>query len=318
MNNEINQRYAVIDLGTNTLKLLIAERIERHWNYLLDTAFQCRLGEGLRENGRIMPPALDRTLDAIRNAVSLCREYHVNIIYPMATEAFRLAENGEEVRDRIKNELNLDFHIITGDEEAQLAIEMLKHEYPGNLDNFMIIDIGGGSAEISAKFEVRSAKCENEKAKCEFSRSLPLGCVVLKEEFLHSDPPTDTEIDNLKKFIQGKISDLQSCSTELTCIGIGGTVVTIGSLHQGYLDKAKLHGTQLTYAEIEGISHKLNRLTTPERKELPGMILGREDILPAGAMVLLEIMKHFHMDRITIITRGIRHGVLQKELRIKS
>ncbi len=352
-----NNRVAILDLGTNTLKLLIAEQNDGQWEFILDTAISCRLGEGLKQSKRLSPNAKQRALDALDKAIALCDRSKVSQIYPIATEAFRIADNGEDFRLKIKKELNLDFKIISGDEEAALALEMLKYEFPLSMKETLIIDIGGGSTEISAKYEVRSTngKTKEESSKYEVRStngiisplekggrgvnhissdfelqniespstnfelrtsdfelrvSLPMGCVTLTEEFLPSDPPTEDEVLALQDHIKSIISQFPKPENPLSCIGLAGTLVTLGSLFLGEFNAENIHGLTMTYDQIDIISLNLNHMTNEERKTMPGMILNREDVLPAGAIMLLEIMTHFHIDTVTISTHGIRHGYL--------
>jgi exopolyphosphatase / guanosine-5'-triphosphate,3'-diphosphate pyrophosphatase len=350
MNKNNNQnRVAIIDLGTNTLKLLIAEKDGKRWNYLLNMSLPCRLGEGLKSKKQLLPKAQKRTLEALSEAVSLCEELEVNQIYPIATEAFRLAENGEDFRQYIKQELALDFRILTGVEEASLAFDSLMNEFPASQHNSLIIDIGGGSTEISAKSEVRSANEDTEKESARYKgnvgvygskpisdnfalqntespsanfelrtshfallRSLPFGCVTLTEEFLHSDPPTRNELVALQMHIREIIGKLPIIAKPNSCFGIGGTIVTLGRISQGDLDSESLHGSTLRLSNIKNLSNIMNRLTVQQRKDLPGMVPGRADIMPAGTMVLIELMSYFQVNTLTISTRGIRHGYLNK------
>jgi exopolyphosphatase / guanosine-5'-triphosphate,3'-diphosphate pyrophosphatase len=303
--NNIQNRVAVIDLGTNTLKLLIADKNGDDWNYIQDLSIPCRLGEGLKKRKRLSPQAKQRTLDALDKALAACEVCKAGRYYPIATEAFRLAENGEEFRLKIKKELGLDFQILTGEEEAELSSKSLQHDFPNTWENIFIIDIGGGSTEISAKFEVRNTKYTEQ-------RSFPLGCVVLKEEYLHSDPPSEEELSSLRNHVRAMINEIPSPEESISCYGIGGTISTLGSIYLGEYKAEKIHGMQLSLNQIEDISNHLNSLTIPERREIPGMVMGREDVLPAGAVVLLEMMSHFHAESVTISKHGIRYGYLYK------
>jgi exopolyphosphatase / guanosine-5'-triphosphate,3'-diphosphate pyrophosphatase len=300
--NKLNKqnRIAVIDLGTNSLKVLIADKTENKWSYIQDMSIPCRLGEGLKKSKRLSPHAKQRTLDALDEAINACEVCKVSQYYPIATEAFRLAENGEEFRLKIKKELGLDFIILTGEEEAALTLDALKTDFSSQLDNALLIDIGGGSMEITL---IRNKHITLQK-------SLPLGCVVLKEEYLLSDPPVEEELDNLKNFIKSRISAFPVSDQPFNCLGIGGTISTLGAMYIGEFKAEKIHGMKLSYSQIEDISNHLNHITIQERKSLPGMVRGREDILPAGAIVLLELMSHFQADSITISKQGIRYGYL--------
>ncbi|MCX5803087.1 MAG: Ppx/GppA phosphatase family protein [Proteobacteria bacterium] len=297
-------KYASIDIGTNTVLLLIVDA-GKDVRDVLDISTITRLGEGLKKRGNLSKRAMTRTFSALKNYKELAERHGVKGVYCVGTSALREAKNSEAFLRLVKDKLGISIRVISGYEEAYYTYLSIKHDERMKGEQFIIIDIGGGSTEV--------IKGNRE----EFTNfvSLPIGSVKLTEMFVRHDPPEDNEIASLTGFIRETISfpfDGKNCRV----IGTAGTITNLASIILGLenYDKSRIHGLNILYKDIGGVIKRLKAMTTPERRAIRGMEKGREDIILQGIILLKEIMSYFKADEIIVSANGVRYGVIYEKL----
>jgi len=296
--------YASIDIGTNTVLLMIAE-IKDGIEEIYDTAVITRLGEGLKQTGVLSAKAMERTLNALRHYKAITEKSQVKEVFCIGTAALREARNSDMFLEFARKKLSFDIRVISEREEAFYTYLSVHQNLSDEAEDVIIIDIGGGSTEII---------CGNREKFIDFI-SLPVGSVKLTEMFIKHDPPLDNEISSLRDFIQS-ILKLPFNINVQSVVGTAGTVTTIGSISKGLRvwDKKQIHGLRLTSKRIDEIAQLFLAKTISERSTLPGMEKGREDIIPQGIVLLQEIMRYFNAEGLIIDANGVRHGVLCERL----
>lgn len=292
--------YAAIDIGTNSVLLMIVEMTDK-MKEIYDTAIITRLGEGLKQTGNLLPQAMERTLNVLRDYKTIATKSRVSEIICIGTAALREAQNNDSFLKLAKKELSLDVRVISEREEAFYTYLSVNQSLSDSAKDVIIIDIGGGSTEI----------IYGDRENFIDYASLPIGSVKLTEMFIKSDPPAYEEIICMRDFIKS-ILNLSFKKNIQSVIGTAGTITTLGSIAIGLQewDKKQIHGFKLSRERIDGISQYLLGKTISERSDLPGMEKGREDIIPQGIILLQEILKYFGAEELTIDANGIRHGIL--------
>lgn len=292
---------ASIDVGTNTVLLLIAE-VQEHVRDILDIATITRLGEGVRNSGYLSRTAMERTFSALKQYKELAEQYGIDKIHCVGTSALREAKNSRDFLKRVEEELRIPIRVITGREEAYYTYLSAKTEDFSKGNNLVIVDIGGGSTEI----------IKGDRKDLTDFVSLPLGSVKLTEMFIRHDPPSADEIENLIEYIRTLLSKVPFDAHDSMVIGTGGTITNCASIiiELSTFDKKRIHGLALSENEIRNTTERLQRMTTLERQEVAGMERGREDIILQGIILLSEIMSCFDMREMVVSANGVRYGVV--------
>jgi len=297
-------KYASIDIGTNTVLLMIAEITERI-EEIYDTATITRLGQGLKQAGNLSSEAMGRTLNALRDYRVIADKNQVKEILCVGTAALREAKNRDTFLELVNKQLSFSIRVISEHDEAFYTYLSVRQNLTYETEGVIIIDIGGGSTEII---------CGDRENFIDFI-SLPVGSVKLTEMFIKHDPPLDDEIKLLRDFIKS-ILKLPFGKGIQSVVGTAGTVTTLGSISKGlcHWDKKQVHGLRLNVRSIDDVVDYLIAKTASERSKLPGMEKGREDIIPQGIILLQEIMKYLGAEELMIDANGVRHGILCERL----
>jgi len=293
--------FAAIDVGTNSVKMLIGSVTEGRVVPELHRAQITRLGQGLRTAGAISSDAANRTIEALAGFRKLAEERRAERIAAAGTQALREAKNAEEFLARCEGEAGLRVRILTAAEEARLSFQGAC--WAAQTARVAVVDIGGGSTEIMI----------GTRAALERWWSLPLGAVVLTEQFLRSDPPTDEEMRLLAAAVERRLREVDiRPGPEVELVGVGGTVAALQALASR---KAKIETrppsapARLSFDEISAASVDLSVRTAAEREEL-GLERGRADIIVAGAWILLGVMSRLGALALRAGVHGLRHGML--------
>lgn len=300
---------AAIDIGTNTVLLLVAEI---HASGALEPVIQrehiVRLGEGVDEHNTLQPGAMDRALGALRESVELARQHGAKTILAAATSAVRDATNRREFLSRVRNELDLEVRVLSGDEEAALT-------YFGALSNkghlqrgILLIDIGGGSTECIF----------GEAQTIEQARSLDIGSVRLTERCIRNDPPGPEELEAVRDSVRAALQRLPWPTSAIEHgIGVAGTVTTLAAmqLRLEVYDGTKVDGTRLTQPQVDALVETLASKSLAERRQLPGLPAKRADVILAGGIILAESLRHFQLPEVLVSDRGLRFGLIVDYLR---
>lgn len=295
------ERIAVLDIGTNTIILLVAEKHgARDFKVIHDEAMVVRLGEGINHNHAFLPQAMARAYDALKLFAGKIHDADCRVIKAVATAGFRQARNSPEFAERIKNELGIAITTISGDEEARLIAVAAKADFSHLSRPLVIMDIGGGSTEFI-----------NDDGKKDDAVSLPFGSVKLHERFLKSDPPTQVEIDALVSFIKKEMTQLpRHKNTQL--VACAGTATTLSAMHLGLTqyDSARVHKSVLPRAGLVKLIELYRLMPLASRRNLPCLEPLRADVIIAGAHILLVAMDYYDVSECHISDRGLRYGVL--------
>lgn len=309
---------ASIDIGTNTLRLLVAELTGPGViKPKLHRRFITRLGGGFTGERGIDEASAERAFDVLEEIRSTLEEQAPDVVDAVATSVVRRASNGEWFAREGEKRLGAEIRVIDGEEEARLSLLGVESvlSISGQGSKRLVMDIGGGSTEfIFASGE-----------KIEAAVSLELGVVHLVEEFLKSDPPKETELKELSDAIVSSIDELKDLAKAASIdpldfsseggavfIGTAGTVTTLSAMHMELYDYAPdlINGTKLTSADVEVLFDRLKGQTMKERLQEAALEEGREDLIIAGALIVLLFMRAFGFKEMTVSDAGLLEGIM--------
>ncbi|SHM21735.1 exopolyphosphatase / guanosine-5'-triphosphate,3'-diphosphate pyrophosphatase [Caldanaerovirga acetigignens] len=296
---------AVIDLGSNSVRLLVAEIEEGKINQIFKDLATTRLGAGVVKNGMLWRDSIEKTVSAVEAFKNKAMAFGCQRIVAFATSAVREAKNGGEFMQELKERVGLEVRLLSGREEAKLSFigakESLKVE-----GRALVIDIGGGSTEFAL----------GEK-EIELEESLPMGAVRWTEQFLKSDPPKNEEIKALqmeaRKLLSGFEKNFKKVKAGgVNAIGVGGTFTSLCAILKKLEEYhwTKVHGTYLEYEKMEKMTKELCGFNLDQRKKIPGLAAERADIIAAGALIALEIMRFLGLKTIVVSEADLMEGFL--------
>ncbi len=303
---------AGIDIGTNTLRLLIAETRPGSFHEISSDRRVVRLGQDLDRGGMLTRDAEDRALKALGDFSEKIRRYSALHTSAVGTSALRNASNAAAFIEKVKSKTGLDIRVITGEEEAKLTlagvvrgVKGFGELHRGTLDFALVIDIGGGSTEIIEK-------CPAEETT---SASLPLGAVYLTDRYLKNDPPVRAEMEQLRRAVKDSLDkhrDMMEPGPGKAFIGTAGTITTLAAmdLSLSEYDPRKINGHTLSREAVDELVRRLAASTLKERRSIPGLEHGREDIILAGAVVAQEIMERSGFPSMVVSDWGLREGIV--------
>ena len=296
-------RAAAIDQGTNSIRLLVAEPLEDGgYAELARDMVITRLGEGVDATRRLDPEALDRTVEVLARYCRRARALHAWRIRVAATAAVREAENREAFEAAVRTHAGAELEVVSGEREAELSFlgATWRLEEPAP---FLVLDIGGGSTELVLGRERPVA-----------STSLRIGSVRLTERYVRQDPPTPEELGAIEVDVERALDEAERAvpmREARTLVAVAGTATTVQALALGlpFYDPEAIHRSWLSRADAERVLLDLARMTTPERAALPVMAPGREDVIVAGAVVLVAVMRRAGFDRALVSETDILDGL---------
>lgn len=296
------EKVAVIDLGSNSLRMIIMQiRPDMGFKMLEETKLVVRLSHDMGKERKLKEPAIQNTIEGLKLLQKIIQLHGVTTVISVATAALRIAVNREEVCQRIEKETGISFQIISGEQEAYYGylgvISTMAYE------DFLLMDIGGGSVEIS---EIRGKKLMN-------TCSIPLGAVTLTER--HQTEEISKKIISESAFseIEGeieKLSFLELCHG-LPLIGIGGTNRTLGKLNSWDREYPlqTLHGYKIEIASLERILDTIERTSKEELAKIEGINKKRAEVLHGGILPLKALLKKVELSKFVISAKGVREGV---------
>ena len=301
-------RVAIVDLGTNTCRLFLADVTDGRVAQAERLTTVVRLGQGVDKTGELHEDAVARTHACISGYAPRIEAYGPTRRLLIATSVLRDARDGRQFLVALKYDFGLPWRILTGQEEGGLAFRggtsWLPADAPAPLHPLLLVDIGGGSTE----FAVGSA---GEPPS--FVRSLDVGVVRLTERFLHHDPPEAAEVAALTGHVAAAIAD--AVPEELRAavrgaVGVAGTYTTLvaNKLGMTEYDGRLVQGHVLSLADIDAAVARFAALTSAERGRLPGIQPGREDVILAGALIAREACRAFGLDAVRVSEADILEG----------
>lgn len=297
----VPERYAAIDIGTNSVLLLVAERRDGRFVAVAERAEITRLGRGVDRTGALSPEGMEATLRCLESYASEARSLGAQKIATTATSAARDASNGATFLEQARTRAGLTVEIISGDEEAELSFAAARADF--GTGPLVVLDIGGGSTEL-----IYGA------GEVQYRRSFDMGSVRLTERFITAHPVPAAERDAVRAHLQQAFSTLPPPPLNARLIGIAGTVTTLYAVrHQvDPYDAAAVHGRDLSRAELADLSTALCAASLEERRRMPGLQPGRADVICAGALILEAAMDRLRAGTCTVSDRGVRWGLLAR------
>ena len=302
-------RRAVIDVGTNSIKLLVADVSGHDVRPVCEDSKQTRLGQAFYETHRLQPGAIASTAKAVAHFADLARKHAAASIRVIATSAARDALNPEALTGAIETASGLKVEIISGDLEADWVFQGVTSDPRLAQAPLLLLDVGGGSTE----FIVGQGEHKH------FRRSFPLGTVRLLERFPPSDPPKPEELAACrhwsKDFLQKEVRPkLEPALQGIQLVATGGTASILARIEARLetYDRERIEATRLTLDRLHRHVERLWRLPLEERKTIVGLPPNRADVILTGAAIYEAIMEEFNFTELRISTRGLRFAAVME------
>ncbi len=301
-------RISSIDIGTNTILLLVAETDNNRITGIIhDEQVIARLGKGVDEHRFINQETFLRAADFLRSYRDTSTKLQSEKIIAVGTSALRDASNKKEFSDFILRTVGIPIEILSGNDEAEWTCRGAVVGIGALPEIFTVLDIGGGSTEIIAAMQSQILN----------TVSLDIGCVRITERFLRTSPPTLQQIVETREFIRKNLEPIDFVRTGLSyAVGVAGTITTLAAmkLQLAQYDPKKVHGYELHYDDILQSFDRLKGKTADAIKTIPQISAGRADIILAGVIILLEFMQAAGLEKITVSDRGLRYGIVLREI----
>ena len=295
-------RVAAVDVGTNSVRLLVAESNATGIEQVERLMTITRLGTGVDANGHLDDAALERTLSCIAGYATRWAELGATAVRISATSAVRDATDRDRFFDGVRQRAGVDAEVLTGEEEARTAFLGATSGVEGT-PPYLVLDIGGGSTEFILGTGAPEAMTSRQ-----------LGCVRLTERAISTDPPSAADLSEAAAVIDEQLAAVEEefdPRRARTLVGVAGTVTTVAALHLG-LDEYvpdKIHGTRIPAEAVADICDRLAAMTTGQRRELGAMAPGREDVIVAGALILRRVVERFGFDDVLTSESDILDGL---------
>ena len=308
----INDRYAAIDIGTNTFRLFIAQvrRNPDTGRTIIEEVYSeriiTRIGEGIAWDRRITDEAMKRALDALTKFSIIIDKYGSLQTAAVATSAVREASNSDVFIRKAEQSSGIHIKTITGEEEARIAVSGMLSDIDIPVSAVMI-DIGGGSTEISAA----------ENGLHNHVESIPMGVVYLASKYMQHDPPLPQHLRSMDQEITDTLSSAANRfakyrSEDSVLMGTAGTITTLSAVHQklAAFEHHKIHKSLLQINTIQDIYSMISQVTMKERSKYIPFEPARLDIIVPGTLILLRLMNTFGFREITVSNYGLREGII--------
>lgn len=296
-------RYAVIDVGTNSIKFHIGERdVAGHWRTVVDRAELTRLGEGLAQQGVIIDAALERTVAAIAGMADEAKRHGVRAIAAVGTAGLRIASNGNAVVEAIRARTGVQIEVISGEEESRLAYLAAKAGLGLKTGTLVVFDTGGGSSQFTFGHD----------ASVDERFSVDVGAVRYTERFQLDGGVSPDTLHEAMAAIAADLSRIDGRPAPDQLVAMGGAVTNITAVRHGLAtyDPAIVQGTVLDRAEINRQIELYRSRDAAARRAIVGLQPKRAEVILAGACIVRTVMEKLGKDSLTVSDRGLRHGVL--------
>ena len=307
---------ASIDLGSNTIRLLIAREDPAGtppWQVVHYHHHIARLGEGVRASGELGEAGMARALAALDDLVARCHRFGVadDAIYATATAAVRQAVNGRDFCRRVKEQTGIAIRVLSGEEEAALALRGSRSVLEPEVANEMVLfDIGGASTEFIRVVDGAMVDVI----------SLPLGVIRLVEEGLHSDPPSDGDWAALRQLADRELDAVtrhwKDGVVPRHLVGTAGTVTTLAATELGMAryDAEVINHHWMTRPAFDQLRRRLCAMTHAQRQAEPSIEPGRADLIVAGAAIVDGIFARWNHPTLRCVDAGLMEGVLAEAI----
>jgi len=301
-------RVAAIDVGTNTIRLLIGEADGAGgYRPLLAAQEITRLGQGLLPDKVLQPEPMQRSLAVLARFRRLCADHGVTAIAAAGTSALREARNRDQFLLQARRDADLDIAVIPGEEEARLTLLGIRAALDPPPRHLLTLDIGGGSTELLLADGPRVLGLV----------STGLGAVKLTETYLTEDPPTPAQLEAAGRAAEQRLArvrqgELPPWTEPPVFVGTAGTITTLAAidLDLDAYDPARVTGHRLTQDRIAGLLADLARMPLSRRRHVRGLEPARADIIVAGALICLSAMRTLGFLTLTVSDGGLREGIM--------
>jgi exopolyphosphatase/guanosine-5'-triphosphate,3'-diphosphate pyrophosphatase len=299
-------RVAAIDIGTNTVLLLVAEKRDGKLVAVEEHATITRLGQGVDKSRTLAPEAVERTNACLDRYAEIVSRLGVSRTDVVGTSAMRDAGGGEAVRAHVKSRFGVDARTISGDEEARLTFGGALSGLSLPAGRVVVFDIGGGSTEVVDGDRTTRAIA--------FAHSYDVGSVRLTERLVRTDPPTDDERAAVARTASEAFASVPASVGGVPVVGIAGTVTTLAAVSLGMstYDGSVVHGHVMPLSELERVVDMLGRAPLEERKRIAGLEPKRADVIVAGGLVALAFLRHVGAPSVIVSDRGVRWGLAEE------
>jgi len=304
----MKQPVASIDLGSHTARLLIARRSgsSRRLRPLVRKRAYIRLAEGFDRGGEeiIGPDASARVLEVIQGFSSLIADFNVRQVYGVATGIIRDAINRDQFLDHIYEQTNIKIGLISGKREALLSGKGALSALNIKGGPFLVFDLGGGTTEF---FYDNRGKVE--------AKSVSLGAATLTKEFIRADPPDETELNSISKEIEQRLTSVHmELVREHVVIGTGGSVTTLAAMFHRIpsndITPERVNGLRLTLPQVTQCFEEMRNMNIEQRMALPGLDSERANVIVAGALAVVGIMKYLGALELIVSMSDLLEGLL--------
>ncbi len=296
-------KLASIDLGSNSTRLLIAELNNQEFNVLHRIHVVTKMSENLEQTGEISSAAVKRVYSALRTFKKLIIKNNVDEVFVIGTAALRDSKNADELIENIRKKFDFEIDVLSGHDEGITTSLGVLH-FMENIENFLIVDIGGRSTEFIYEFENKI-----------ISQSLNLGVVTLSEKYFSKLPSEQKLLDKAKFDIETELSNL-NINDKKNVIGVSGTALSLASifLDQQFFDEEKLHGVQIDLQNVGNINSRLLNLNEAEIiTKFKGVDPKRAATITSGIFLLEIILNHYSNSPIIISKYDILEGLILRK-----
>ncbi|GKU75775.1 Ppx/GppA phosphatase family protein [Paenibacillus sp. L3-i20] len=297
-----SQRIGIIDIGSNSIRLVVYEKTETGAHRVVDGSKRsARISGKVDNTGSLTDEALFELIDILKHFVRICSLHKINHMRAVATAAIRNATNQPYILERIRKETALEIELLSGQQEAEYGFLGMINSLDVN-DGYLI-DIGGGSTELSL-FRNRTIL---------HSVSFPFGCVSLNQRNFSGQPFNNKELETIENLITKSLKQFEWIfeAPDMPLIGVGGTVRALGKVHQavnGY-PLSQTHNYNVDESQVEVLFQLMRSLPLEQRRKIPGLSKDRADIIIPGIAVLRTIFKAIQASHYQICGAGLRDGL---------
>ncbi|MGV8827762.1 MAG: Ppx/GppA phosphatase family protein [Breznakibacter sp.] len=300
-------RTAIIDIGTNTINLLVVDQNSQTYHILHESKYPAKLGKGGINQGILLPEAMERGVEALETHLRVIKDFNVESIFTIATSAIRNSANGAEFCGIIKEKFGLDVRVINGEQEAQLIFDGVKQVVPIGNERILILDIGGGSNEFIIA----------NKEGVLWKQSFELGMARLLDKFHPSDPITTTEIKAIEGYVRSELAPLYEAIRQYPVnmlIGSSGSFDTIAAMiaamHHPHLDITQTSNYFIPVASFEELHRKLLASTAEQRLAMKKMDPHRVDMIVLASIFINFVIREMRISQLQQCNFALKEGVI--------
>jgi len=298
-------RKAVIDIGTNSIKLYVAELgPDGSLATVIDKNNIARLGEGMDEERTLQQEAIRRNAEAVAEFADLAKSNGAGEIVAVGTMALRTAKNAKDFIDAVRDLSGIEVRVIPGEEEAEFAYLAVLSGIGASVERLAVCDVGGGSTEFIF----------GGQAGIDRRFSINLGAVKVSADYLSSDPPSSKEVEDAISYVLDVLKEngVNDNMPVDKLVGIGGTITSMGAVKfkMEKYDPDVIQGSILTRDDVDSLIALFRSVPLDERRSIIGLQPKRAEVIIGGACIVRGIMESLGIDELTMSDRGLRHGLM--------